>query len=168
MIHQKQGGKIMGIRKLSLLLVSAITAVALLNGCGSSAKEGSVSDVASVASEGICKVCHAASLDAQTGTSIVVDYATSGHNPLNGEHSSGCQGCHGGGSQHNGVGPIPYPNPLASGRCATCHTGDYAVNTNLFTLAAESYRDNCSRCHNKNKAMTGDTLLNEGSLHGIA
>jgi len=109
----------MQIKKLSMMLL-AFSLAAFLNGCGASSKEAGVlpSDVPRV-DEASCRVCHATSIDPITKTSILTDYLASPH-ALN-ETEAGCQGCHGGGSQHNGVGPIPYPNPDTAGRCWTCH-----------------------------------------------
>src|SRR6266571_2010576 len=102
----------MQIKKLSMMLLSALSCAALLNGCGSSNKEGTGNiGGAALVSEGTCIVCHSTTLDPVAGTNIVQEYAASGHNPGVG-HGSGCQGCHGGGAQHNGVGPIPFPNPF--------------------------------------------------------
>lgn len=36
----------------------------------------------------------------------------------------GCENCHGGGGRHNGVNPVPYPEPGPS-RCAQCHDADF-------------------------------------------
>src|ERR1035437_9135670 len=108
----------MSIKKLSFMLLSALSLAALLTGCGSSSKEGEANPggVARV-SEATCRVCHAASIDPISGRSILLDYLASPHNT----DAVGCQGCHGGGAQHNGVGPIPFTNPAAQGRCNGCH-----------------------------------------------
>jgi hypothetical protein len=155
----------MSIKKLSFVLLSAISLAALLNGCGSSSKEGSPGGVARVASEGVCIVCHAATVDHTSNTNIVADYFASSHN----QDVVGCEGCHGGGSQHNGVGPFPYPNPLTADRCITCHTtGGLAPTaqdlTSLFARAKDTtgathtgFTDNkCAHCH---------TASGVGSVH---
>jgi hypothetical protein len=80
-------------------------------------------------------------------------------------NGNGCEACHGGGAQHNGVGPIPYPNPFAGNgtRCASCHKGPYA--TNAPTKFADSKHANvaieendpCRRCHTNEGAILGMT-----------
>jgi hypothetical protein len=164
----------MSIKKLSFMLLSAISLAALLNGCGSSSKDGSPGGVAKVADEGVCIHCHSTTLDTKTGTNIVNEYAQSGHNPkIGSSHSPGCEGCHGGGSQHNGVGPLPYPDPLkvatslnlkdSNGNvvttvCETCHTGNYDQPSTLFTKGAGNFKTNCANCH---------TASGVGSIHGV-
>ena len=144
----------MKIKKLRItMLLSALSCAALLNGCGSSSKEGTTGGVALV-DEGTCIVCHSTTTDPVSGTSIVANYAQSIHNPantpantpVNANNQDGCQGCHGGGAQHNGVGPIPFPNPLASSRCIVCHTTATAA---LFTteLPNADFAGNCKPCH---------------------
>jgi hypothetical protein len=138
----------MSIKKLSFMLLSALSLAALLNGCGSSNKEGNVllGGVASVP-ESQCRVCHGASIDPASNTPIVTDYLASIHYVLpdgTPNSAAGCQGCHGGGAQHNGVGPIPFPNPLAPNRCnsAACHNGKVPTD-----LTADNFIATCSGCH---------------------
>lgn len=144
----------MSIKKSSIMLLSAMAMAALLNGCGSSSKEGSPGGVARVADESVCRVCHSSTVDPVSKTIITADYATSSHNTAN----VGCEGCHGGGAQHNGVGPLPFPNPFASDRCVTCHTSaDIAP---LLALAKADFVGNkCAHCH---------TASGVGSVHGAA
>ena len=161
----------MSIKKLSFMLLSAFSLAALLSGCGSSSKKGSPADTAKVASEGICIVCHATSIDQKTGTLIVQEFADSGHNPALGRssaaHAPGCQGCHGGGSQHNGVGPMPYPNPFnialkADGTpitvCINCHVGAYGKPDALWISGGKDFKTNCAPCHTKSRV---------GSIHAV-
>jgi len=150
----------MSIKKLSFILLSALSLAALLNGCGSSSKDGTPGGTARVADEGVCVHCHSTSVDSVSGTQIVADYITSSHNI----DAVGCEGCHGGGSQHNGVGPFPYPNPLASDRCIVCHTSGGLASTtqNLAPLFAQAkdkgfVTNNCAHCH---------TASGVGSIHG--
>ncbi|GFE61982.1 hypothetical protein [Geobacter sp. AOG2] len=148
----------MQIKKLSMMLLSALSCAALLNGCGSSSKEGTTDfGGAALVSESTCIVCHSTTTDSVSGASLVQEYANSVHNPANFAGAQGCQGCHGGGAQHNGVGPIPFPNPLASDRCTVCHTdADLAP---LFVMAkADFVGNNCSHCH---------TASGSGSVHAI-
>src|SRR6185369_16929256 len=138
----------MSIKKLSFMLLSALSLAALLNGCGSSSKEGTTNlgGVARIDEAG-CRVCHATSLDPAQGTPIVQDFLVSSHNTL----ALGCQGCHGGGAEHNGVGPIPFPNPLASNRCIECHDAN-----RIPTFAAADFVGVCAPYH---------TESGKGGLH---
>jgi len=125
--------------KCSAVIVSLLL-TAVLAACGSDRREGgSAGDVARVA-ESTCRVCHSTSIDPQSADSIVPDFLTSVHNT----DAVGCQGCHGGGAQHNGVGPIPFPDPVASDRCKVCHTKAPAK-----TVAAD-FVQNCAPCHTPN------------------
>lgn len=110
-------------------VVASLLATALFAGCGTSNKEGSavIGEVAKVG-DTKCFQCHSGTADALTGESLVAQYTKSAH-----YNTVGCEGCHGGGAQHNGVGPIPYPNPDAA-RCATCHTG---TNATVFAAALQ-------------------------------
>lgn len=154
--------------KFSLMLVCALSLAALLNGCGSSSKEGASSpaDVAKV-SETACRVCHAATIDPVSTDSILQDYLASAHNLVPGARSHypdgvGCQGCHGGGAQHNGVGPIPYSNPDAEGKCYSCHTGHFnaahvATNSTDAQYVSKNFENSCTSCHDPHKADKGIT-----------
>lgn len=159
----------MSIRKLSIMLFSAVTLAALISGCGGSSKEGGTpastvdtpGGVARSAESG-CRVCHASTPDPATSLSIVVEHnkPTSIHNlladgTLNAE--AGCQGCHGGGAQHNGVGPIPFPNPLAANRCnaAECHNGTIPA-----TLTGANFVASCAaaNCHTNSTSIHSITF----------
>ena len=155
--------------KYSAVIVSLLVS-AMLTACGSDHREANANpaSVARVADEAVCRTCHAATLDPVSGTPIVADFitATNSHNqPTDALDGSplGCQGCHGGGAEHNGVGPIPFPNPLTANRCITCHTAGGLADTTqnlapLFELAKASFiTNNCSHCH---------TASGVGSIHG--
>jgi len=159
------------MRKLSMLFCM-LSMAALMYGCGSSSKEGSSSAALStVATVGdtACNQCHSASIDALTGEAIVTQYQKSAHY----QAGQGCESCHGGGAQHFGVGPIPYPTPDAT-RCATCHDGTTAVATNsteyinsnhaLLDLhySATSTSPLCLRCH----SHEGAVLFNQRGITG--
>lgn len=147
--------------KYSALLFATLLATAL-TGCGTGNKEGgTVGSVAKV-SESSCRVCHATSVDPVTGSNILQDYLGSAHN----QDSVGCQGCHGGGAEHNGVGPIPYPNPDSAGICDDCHTStklgsphfnnltSVGTGSNVVYPAAfvnDRNINNCRNCHNPHK-----------------
>ena len=68
--------------------------------------------------------------------------------------------------QHNGVGPIPFPDPLAANRCILCHTAGGLAPTGsnlapLFELAKAAnggfVANGCANCH---------TASRVGSVHG--
>ncbi|MDD2852461.1 MAG: hypothetical protein PHY09_11285 [Desulfuromonadaceae bacterium] len=145
-------------RKISFVMLAAFALAALLNGCGSDSKdsrEGSTGSVATVG-EGTCtaSACHATGVDHTSGTGIYSDYLTASHNPINSAHATGCQGCHGGGSQHHGKGTFEWPNPLAGDRCIQCHIPAYANGQDLTALFAvaktEGFVAKCAPCHTKN------------------
>ncbi len=152
--------------KLSILLLCVLTAVVSLYGCGSSSKEGKASgSVAGSVGDTMCRQCHSAVVDPLTGEGIIAQYDnTSPHrdSPY-ANNGNGCEACHGGGAQHNGVGPIPYVNPFAGNgtRCIACHTGKYQ--TNAPTKFADSLHGqmtietggSCRRCHTHEGAVLG-------------
>jgi len=143
----------MSIKKFSLMLLGTMSMAALLNGCGSSSKEGTSPGEVAKVPEAACKVCHAVSVDPLSGRNIVAGFLASPHN----RDEVGCQGCHGGGAQHNGVGPIPFPSP--TDRCSVCHTGTntaFGNDADIQAQHANSYLKpasvanpgNCGTCHN--------------------
>jgi Cytochrome c7 and related cytochrome c len=154
----------MSIKKFGLMLLNAMSLAALLNGCGSDSKAGSGSvaagNVAKV-SEVACKVCHATSTDPLSGRNILQDFLASPHNTA----AAGCQGCHGGGAEHNGIGPIPFPTPLD--RCKECHNGTTVLGVDLVTLGSAAITehhtgtffpsaggaDKCGTCHNPHNPL---------------
>ena len=160
----------MQIRRLAMMLFCTFPMAALMYGCGSSSKEGS-SALSSTATVGdtACVQCHSAAKDPLTGETIVAQYNKSAHY-LGGQ---GCESCHGGGAQHNGVGPIPYPAPGAA-QCATCHNGTTAVATNSteyvnsnhaildLHYSATSTSPLCLRCH----SHEGAVLFNQRGITG--
>jgi len=158
-----------------------LPAAALMYGCGSSSKTGgSLSSVATVG-DSACVQCHSAVTDPLTGVGLVTQYQNSSpHKDVN--DGNGCEACHGGGAQHNGVGPIAYPKPDAN-RCATCHDGVTAQATNANTAFATSNHAVgtpshltsgilCTRCHthegavlSNNSGFTGDgTVISGGTF----
>lgn len=168
--------------RYSAVLAASLFAAALA-GCGSENKEGSIgTGPGGVATVGdtACVQCHSAVTEALTGESIITQYQKSSpHNRAD----LGCESCHGGGAQHNGVGPIPFAHPDAN-RCADCHDGTTAVATNSNTAFAgsrhntQSVRDsaNCKRCHSHEGAvlsniygLTGDnaTITNVDYINRV-
>ena len=133
------------IIQICLLAAMSIMLTILLGGCGSSNKEGiSTGNVARVADEATCRVCHAASIDPVSQRLIVPDYLNSAH--YDHEAVAGCEGCHGGGAEHFGVGPIPFPNPLASKRCNVCHT-DGTIQVPAIIYVSPDFVGACAPCH---------------------
>jgi len=165
-------------------VIASLLATALFAGCGTSNKEGSdpsaVADVPKV-SESACAQCHGASVDHVTGDNIYKDYIASSHF-TNNFRLVGCQDCHGGGSQHNGVGPLPYPDPSAAGKCFDCHKpaflGNYEATkvatavekAHFYNMTASqldpdnfapamyvsaNYQKSCTSCHDPHKGNNG-------------
>jgi hypothetical protein len=103
--------------------------------------------------ETLCITCHSSSVENLTGDAIVAKYMSSVHN-LN---TVGCQDCHGGGSLHNGVGPIPYPSPNHV-QCQTCHNSEnlvtnYAASNHYSVLIENEEGEPCQRCHTHQGAV---------------
>ncbi len=167
----------MSFKKLSIMLLSAVSLAALMSGCGSSAKEGNTSTTAldSVAKvdESTCAQCHGSAYNSQSGMPIYSEYVQSKHFT----QGVGCQGCHGGGAQHNGVGPIPYTNPDTAGKCWGCHQpaflGKYNANklptaieaahfTNMTgagvhpaMFVSTNFQNGCTACHEPHNPLLG-------------
>jgi hypothetical protein len=118
---------------------------------------------------GDCSGCHDPAGD---GTTLFEKFGASSERPV-----PGCESCHGGGSAHRGVGPIPYPNPDIE-RCADCHNahgnnidtlqGDY----NLTSHATHSHGSSakCQRCHTHEGALAfgDDATGNKAVMDALA
>jgi len=162
-------------------VVASLLLTALLAACGSDNREANENpaNVARVASEGTCRVCHAATIDPVSLRPLLPDFftATGSHNQagrVDGPNADlGCQGCHGGGAEHNGVGPIPFPDPLASNRCITCHTSGGLDPTTkdltaLFDLAKTGFVAQCARCHTSpDNGLPSNPLTGNVGVRGI-
>jgi hypothetical protein len=149
------------------MLLSTLSLAALLNGCGSDKKEGgdSLADLKSAGADTSCIQCHSAVLDPLTNEGKMAQYVRSSPHKDSTHLGSlnGCEACHGGAAQHEGVGPIAYVNPYDGNgvRCAECHKGPYA--TNAPTKFAASKHANvvieegnpCRRCHTHEGAVMG-------------
>jgi hypothetical protein len=143
----------------NFFLMSSVLAVflmaVLLGGCGSSKKEGAADPTAtpSLVSNDTCtNSCHAGSVDPVTGQSIVASWNASVHK----QEGVECQGCHGAGSQHYGVGPLPYPNPDPK-RCGTCHSAIFTAYSGSRHAEGEIESGKlCNRCHTHNGAILSD------------
>jgi hypothetical protein len=131
------------------LLLAALVSAALLWGCGSSGSGGSdvaagTDLAANVQTLGItnCAICHS------DNTPVTADWLASRHaaGTFGGTNATclachdslgdgqlmqqafglvnrnvvGCESCHGGGSAHRGIGPLPFPVP-GPAQCGQCH-----------------------------------------------
>ena len=150
--------------KSSLALVVASLFLATLWGCGSNMDSAgdqtepgtTTTDAAKVGSSS-CKVCHSAVVAQNFNGSFHDDDAV-----------AGCEGCHGGGQFHKGIGPIPYPEPTLV-QCDQCHDvtvkhirGDDPATTTVI----EGYTkvDDCLGCHSaKTPAVTTQWQHNPSS-----
>ena len=99
-----------------------------------------------------CLKCHDPAGD---GTTLFVKFGASSERPI-----PGCESCHGGGSAHRGVGPIPYPG-FDLERCAYCHNAhgnnidslveDYELSSHATHSHGSSA--SCQRCHTHDGAI---------------
>ena len=156
-------------KKLSIMMLVALSLAALLSGCGSDSKEGSVDAVAKV-NDATCAAiaCHAGQKSRITNLEIIPTYQQSQHSKTSIYPGGvGCQDCHGGGAMHFGKGPLPYANPAAQGRCQECHQAHLpAGHYNALTPAADKVSPamylatntkNCNLCHDPHKPDPTDT-----------
>lgn len=165
-----------------LIVLLALTAPALLAGCWGSSKDtslnvGTVSTPAKVGSTQCTNTCHAATVDI-LGEAIATTWTSTTHTV---DFGVQCEDCHGGGGEHWGTGPIPYPNPSAAACAATaCHGGatpstlgfDNTKHANAnqtpdgsfsqISTSASTGRhiEECSRCHNPNQRFSFDSSGN--------
>lgn len=165
------------MKKRCLRFASVLTLgifVLLIGGCGSSGNKEGDGGLTNVG-DTVCTQCHSAVLDPLTQQSIIVQYERSSPHKDSpyANDGNGCEACHGSASQHNGIGPIQYPDPFAGNgtRCADCHKGDYATDAPTkfagsnhgdpakFTLEEA---DPCRRCH----SHEGAVLSNIAGLTG--
>ncbi len=104
-------------------------------------------------------------MEALTGQGLVAQYENSSphKDSAHANAGNGCEACHGSAAQHQGKGPIAYPDPYdnSGARCADCHAGKYAGNFNT-KFASSNHASvtieesaGCVRCH-----------THEGALHG--
>lgn len=176
----------MKLTKSGIMMLSMLS-VAAMFGCSSSTKEGGNNNGGDIAKVGdtACFQCHAGTADPLTGDTFITQYKRSLHAEL------GCESCHGGGSQHNGIGPFPYElnskttDAQKAERCAMCHNGTDAPlsssinfmngnHANPFS-AEEAHEAKCARCHSHEGSIlygkdgyTGDqTILNNTAYQPV-
>lgn len=103
------------MRKKHLALLTAALLMSMLAGCGSNrSSDGSSSGsnvVAAKVGSNTCEICH---------TAIVAQGWVGSEHQTAGDTLAGCEGCHGGGQFHKGIGEIPTRDPGIT-ECATCH-----------------------------------------------
>lgn len=159
-------------RKTIVFLSVALLLVLMLFliGCGSENRQG-LQAIAGRVGDTACVQCHSSTPDRVTGESIVLQYQRSKHAIV---PDAGCEGCHGGGSQHNGIGPIPYPKPDVA-RCESCHNGTTAgvttagkwANSNHAKPYEETTDDICYRCHTSEGAILSNVLGYTGDKDNV-
>ena len=133
----------MSTRKFSIMMLCMLSLAVFLYGCGSSSKDGSADGGGPALLGGVqtvgdtaCFQCHAATADPLTGETFILQYGRSLHRDL------GCESCHGGGAQHNGIGPFPYtlnssvPDEKIAERCVMCHNGVTVFNGKVAPLSS--------------------------------
>ena len=182
----------MSIRKSVILFGVALSMAAFMSGCSSSTKEGgSPADVQKV-DEKTCAQCHGSSFNSQSGMPIYSEYVQSKHFINSIGEVVGCQDCHGGGAMHNGVGPIPFPNPDKVGKCFGCHKPEFLgqFNANSTPTAIQkahfynitgagvhdamyvtkNFENGCTACHEPHNPLNGKGAAERkawaGSGHG--
>jgi len=169
----------MQMRRLAIMLFCLLPMAVMLYGCGSSNKSGNgTPDTVATVGDTACVQCHGGrNSDALTGEDIIAQY-----NKANVAHNKaglGCESCHGGGAQHNGVGPIPYPSPDVA-RCLSCHDGQTTINgmvapasnadkyeTSQHKLGSVRTGDLCRRCHTHEGAVLGSVFGVTGDMTKI-
>jgi hypothetical protein len=149
------------VRKKLAFLTAALLSAAMLWGCGSSGSGGtelqpqlSPDDVARAEGGNFsCTVCHSQAHTSPTAFSPLVGRLAAGENALFILHD--CQDCHGGGSAHRSLGPMPHPRPDLA-RCAVCHSdpvdGMLTQDKHVYIDNFGQNQPNCLACHEPLKA----------------
>jgi hypothetical protein len=134
-----------------------------------------------------CNTCHDPIGDGKLVETFYIDLAANPNWFVNAPIVS-CESCHGAGSNHYGVGPIPYPEPDAS-RCGTCHDkdfphtnveadnihDDYSASPHATSINEHAYdgdsttdvRGKCSRCHTDEGARRYINLVNGTDAYSV-
>ena len=127
--HLNKEGAMSKSSRFVTVSLCLLTAMFLLAGCGGSGGDRP-SSATKVGSATCTDVCHAFTADI-TGTQIAAAWANTAHTIDGGVQ---CEDCHGPASLHQGVGPIPFPNPQAA-QCEVCHIDkkgfDSTIHANL-------------------------------------
>jgi hypothetical protein len=172
-------------------LIASFMLTAALSGCGTGHKEGGISATVAEVGDTACYQCHAATADPLTGETFIEQYQRSLHAEL------GCESCHGGGAQHNGVGPFPFTlnsgvtDAQKAARCAQCHDGVTQFKGKTAPLTSspnfsngnhanpfseeEAHEAKCARCHSYEGSIlygkdgyTGDaSILNNPAFQPV-
>lgn len=154
---------------------ATVVVAAALGGCGTDNKNGAV--VAERVSPSSCfaTTCHAGQTDPVSGQVIRTQVEQSLHYRLS-QNTADCQGCHGGGSMHFGVGPLPYANPAEfGGGCFTCHQENAPLDAAHYTTAKPGVDEaspasyvtpnvDCTFCHSAHSPVS--TQIHEDWAEG--
>ncbi len=134
--------------KKLLRLTAALLSAAMLWGCGGDSSfdvgGGSSAEPQRLGSRS-CMICHSSVVTMDLWNGSAHDF----HNSL----TAGCEGCHGGGEFHRGLGPIPVPSPSLV-HCSQCHDlATHAGDDPTTAAAIEGYvldnpqGEGCLSCH---------------------
>ncbi len=134
-----------------------LTAMFLLAGCGGSGGDRP-SSATKVGSATCTDVCHAFTADI-TGTQIAAAWANTPHTLDGGVQ---CEDCHGPASLHQGVGPIPFPNPQAA-QCEVCHADKKGFDNTLHANLNPYNGTNLSSFTGPDKFFFEGDALNSGT-----
>ena len=93
----------------------SVLLAALLFGCGGGGGQTPAATT-KVGSATCVNTCHSATMDI-TGTPIAEAWANTTHTT---DGKVQCEDCHGAAGLHNGIGPVPFPDPQAA-QCNACH-----------------------------------------------
>ncbi len=154
-----------GLCLLIFVFLVLLSMSAFLTGCGNSNKEAVPFEQPAaprqVGSQSCINQCHALTTDI-FGEQIAATWQTTTHTTV---FHVQCEDCHGAGSLHWGIGPIPFPNPPAA-PCNVCHKksgfdGTRHANANhvpdsnfsqiTTTATGGRHIEECSVCHNPNQ-----------------
>jgi hypothetical protein len=178
-IKMNEGGKAMkrrkGMVKLAVFMVLLFIALAL-GACGSSNKEASSSATATGAAQvgtEVCRTCHTVlatqditmANDPSDSRTIFGAWADSLHttNPF---ETVQCENCHGGGGNHYGMGPLPYPVPGAPSCAPSGASGCHETFGGLGTSWAQTTHANSDNSPDQ-FFFQGGTGLSQAEIRGV-